>query len=198
MEWLKDAIDEFDEDEYLILDLPGQIELYSHLNVMNMIAKNLNMMGCRCVGVYLLDSLFVLEPTKFISGCLLSLSCMMQLALPHINVITKCDIADKSEIEGILESESSWLINQTRDRTPKRHQKLTQALSGFIDDYMRVSFVMLDITDEDSIDEVMAHTDHCVQYGEDAEPREPVDNDEGNLVDYDFSSSIDASGSGWG
>ncbi len=52
MEWLKDAIDEFDEDEYLILDLPGQIELYSHLNVMNMIAKNLNMMGCRCVGVY--------------------------------------------------------------------------------------------------------------------------------------------------
>ena len=97
MEWLKDAIDEFDEDEYIILDLPGQIELYSHLNVMNMIAKNLNMMGCRCVGVYLLDSLFVLEPTKFISGCLLSLSCMMQLALPHINVITKCDIADKSD-----------------------------------------------------------------------------------------------------
>lgn len=89
------------------------------------------------------------------------------------------------------------MLHQAKDRTPKRHQKLTQALSGFIDDCMRVSFVMLDITDEDSINEVLAHTDHCVQYGEDAEPSDPVDNDEGNLVDYDLSSSIDASGSGW-
>lgn len=173
IEWLKDAIEEYAEDDYIILDCPGQVELYSHLNLMHLLAKNLTMCGNHCVGVYLLDALFILDPAKFISGCLLSLSCMMQLALPHINIITKCDIADKAEIENILESESSWLINQTRNRTPKRFQKLTEALSGFIDDYMMVSFVLLDNTDESSIEEVMAHTDHCIQYGEDAETKEP-------------------------
>jgi hypothetical protein len=48
--------------------------------------------------VYLLDALFVLEPIKFISGCMLSLSCMLQLELPHVNVITKCDMADKEQV----------------------------------------------------------------------------------------------------
>ena len=96
VDWLKDAIEEFAEDDYIILDCPGQVELYSHLNLMHTLAKNLTVNGNRCVAVYLLDALFILEPSKFISGCLLSLSCMMQLALPHINVITKCDLAGNS------------------------------------------------------------------------------------------------------
>ena len=183
VDWLKDAIEEYSDDDYIILDCPGQVELYSHLNLMHMLAKQLTMAGYRCVSVYLLDALFVLEPSKFISGCLLSLSSMMQLALPHINVITKCDLADKAEVERVLEADSSWLINSTQRSAPPKFKKLTEALSGFIDDYMMVSFVLLDITDEDSIEEVMAHCDHCIQYGEDAEVREmrEVDeDDEGN------------------
>ena len=107
IEWLKDAIEEYAEDDYIILDCPGQVELYSHLNVMHLLANNLSQSGYRSVAVYLIDALFVLDSSKFISGCLLSLSCMMQLGLPHINVITKCDIADKQEIERILDSENS-------------------------------------------------------------------------------------------
>jgi hypothetical protein len=57
----------------------GQVELYSHLPVMHNIARALDSWGYRSVGVYLLDALFVLEPAKFISGCMLSLSCMLQL-----------------------------------------------------------------------------------------------------------------------
>ena len=53
--------------------------------------------------------------------------------------------------------------------------KLTNAICSIVDDYMMVSFVMLDITDEDSIDEVVCYTDHAIQYGEDAEPRDPID-----------------------
>jgi len=57
--------------------------------------------GHRVLSCYLLDALFVLEPSKFISGCMLSLSCMMQLELPHINVITKCDMADRAAVEKV-------------------------------------------------------------------------------------------------
>lgn len=46
-----------------------------------------------------------------------------------------------------------------------------------------VHFVALNIQDEESIELVLAHVDHAMQYGEDAEPREPkfdeVEIDEG-------------------
>jgi hypothetical protein len=38
-----------------------------------------------------------------------------------------------------------------------------------------VSFIPLDITDEDSVSLVLMHIDHVLQYGEDLEPKEPRD-----------------------
>ena len=109
-EWLQEHLDSFGDDEYVILDCPGQVELYSHLPIMRDLARLIESWGYRAAAVYLLDALFVLEPTKFISGCMLSLSCMLQLELPHIGVVTKCDIADKEMIEWILDYESSSTI----------------------------------------------------------------------------------------
>jgi GPN-loop GTPase len=37
MEWLRDQLDGYAEDDYLLLDCPGQIELYSHVPVMRMV-----------------------------------------------------------------------------------------------------------------------------------------------------------------
>lgn len=183
-EWLKDELDQFGEDDYIILDCPGQVELYSHLPVMHNLAQQIVQWGYNIVSVYLLDALFVLDPPKFISGCLLSLSCMLQLELPHVNVVTKCDLVDKTEISRILESESSAaMINAHKDmmiqNSGKLH-KLTSAISHVIDDYMMISFVMMDRTDEDTMEEVLAFTDHAIQYGEEVEPREPRDTDYDN------------------
>ncbi len=164
LDWLKDELDNFGEDEYVLLDCP--VELYSHLPVMHDLAAALTSWGYRVVGVYLLDALFVLEPSKFISGCMLSLSCMLQLGVPHINIITKCDIADKEKIAQVLDSDGAGIINASDTSvTSQRLRNLTRAISSVIDDYMIVSFVMLDVTDEDSIEEVLSRTDHCIQYG---------------------------------
>jgi hypothetical protein len=38
-----------------------------------------------------LDSQFVAEMPKFVAGCLSALSAMVQLELPHVNVLTKVD-----------------------------------------------------------------------------------------------------------
>lgn len=180
-DWLKDELDQYGEDEYVILDCPGQVELYSHLPIVRDLARSLDMWGYRCVSVYLLDALFVLEPSKFISGCLLSLSCMVQVELPHINIITKCDVADKEAIERVLESEGAWMIQMMDQHHNERLRNLTQALSSVIDDYMMVSFALLDVTDEDSMTDVMEKVNHAVQYGEDLEPKDPgFDNEEGD------------------
>jgi len=184
-EWLQNELDDFGDDDYILLDCPGQVELYSHLPIMHNLAKQLVQWGYSTVAVYLLDALYVLEPSKFISGCLLSLSCMLQLELPHINVITKCDMADREQIERILEYEGAAQIGALDTNVTGKLRGLTQAMSAVVDDYMLVSFCLLDITDEDSIEEVLYRTDHAIQYGEDLEPKEPRDEDleEGGAVE---------------
>ena len=111
---------------------------------------------------------------------------MLQLELPHINVITKCDLADKEEIDKILSAEGAWMIGQMHKQYQEetRLRKLTQAISSVVDDYMMVSFVTLDVSDEDSIAEVLSFTDHAVQFGEDAEHKEPAEDIDDN-GDYD-------------
>lgn len=56
------------------------------------------------------------------------------------------------------------------------HFKLTQ-----IEDFSMVSFLPLDLTDEESITYVFSCIDNIVQYGEDEEPVEPKDFDQDTL-----------------
>jgi len=51
-----------------------------------------------------------------------------------------------------------------------------------IDDFSMVSFMPLDSTDEDSVGTILSHIDNAVQYGEDEEPKEPKDMDEGDFA----------------
>ncbi len=176
-DWLQEELDSFGDDEYIILDCPGQIELYSHLPIMKELVKLIESWGYKSVAVYILDALFVLEPTKFLSGCMLSLSCMLQLQLPHVGIISKCDLADKEMIEKVLEYQSCEDILSNDIVSSGKLKSLSKAIGNVIDDFMMVSFVMLDITDDESIENVMYRIDNCVQYGEDLEPPEPKDDD---------------------
>ena len=63
--------------------------------------------------VYCADGTFVSESSKYIAACLTSVSCMLQLSLPHINVLTKCDR---------LGSSGSIRLN-TRSRTSRLPKK---------------------------------------------------------------------------
>jgi len=86
IEWLDDALDNFGEDDYLLIDCPGQIELYSHLPVMRTLAAHLQKKGFKAVGVYLMDALFVTDHAKMLAGNLAALSAMVAMELPHVNV----------------------------------------------------------------------------------------------------------------
>lgn len=102
MDWFQEALDDFDDD-YLIIDCPGQIELYTHFGVMKRIVTELQRMGYNVCGVYLLDSQFVQDVPKFFSGVMSAMAAMVQLEIPHVNVLTKMDLlgphADAPELE---------------------------------------------------------------------------------------------------
>lgn len=73
----------------------GQIELYTHIPVMRQLVETLQKWDFRICGVFLVDSQFMIEPSKFISGILTALSTMVNLEIPHVNVMTKIDLLSK-------------------------------------------------------------------------------------------------------
>lgn len=91
-DWLGEELEPYGDDDYLIFDCPGQIELYSHVSVFRTFVDFLKHDGWNVCVVYCLDSQFASEVPKYIAGCLSALSAMVQLELPHVNVLTKMDI----------------------------------------------------------------------------------------------------------
>jgi GTPase SAR1 family protein len=177
MDWLKDKLEEFCDDDYLVFDCPGQIELYTHVPIMRRVVDLLKQWGYNLVSVFVVDATFVTDVPKFISGSLLSLSAMIQLELPHVNVLSKCDLVDKAKIDEMLDMSTASSIGVEGSSNAKLN-RLTKSISSLIDDYSQVSFLPLDITDEDSIAFVLAHADHCIQFGEDAEVKMANENED--------------------
>ena len=78
---------------YLLIDLPGQVELYTHCtcvqNILTRLTKDLDLRLCM---VNLIDAHYCADASKFISAALLSTTAMLRLELPAVNVLSKIDM----------------------------------------------------------------------------------------------------------
>lgn len=171
--WLGEELSSFVDDDYLIFDCPGQIELYSHLSVFRTFVDFLKRDGWNVAAVYCMDSQFASDATKYISGTMTALSAMIQLELPHINVLTKMDLCrNKEEVEEeYLFPDARHLRGLLDSQTAPRFHALNSAVTQLLDDYSMVSFAPLNISDEDSIEAVLQQIDMAIQYGEDQDVR---------------------------
>ena len=64
---------------------------------MGRLARELQNYGFNICSVYMLDSTHTNEHKKFISSSLMALSAMMSLGLPHLTVLSKCDLLNSDE-----------------------------------------------------------------------------------------------------
>mmetsp|Transcript_78981 Transcript_78981/g.118745 ORF Transcript_78981/g.118745 Transcript_78981/m.118745 type:complete len:270 (+) Transcript_78981:21-830(+) len=176
-EWVREEIGAFEED-YILIDCPGQVELYTHLPVMKNFIAEMTRMDYRMCAVYLLDSHFITDSTKFLSGGLMCLSAMIQLELPHINVLSKMDMVqykgEAEDLEHFLDMELNYVISEATTECSK-FSSLTNAIGVLLEQFNLVSFVPLNIKDEDTVSVLLQHVEHAMQYGEDQEPKEPND-----------------------
>ncbi|XP_022959918.1 GPN-loop GTPase 3-like isoform X1 [Cucurbita moschata] len=148
-DWLTEELDNYMDDDYLVFDCPGQIELFSHVPVLKNFVEHLRRKNFNVCAVYLLDSQFMTDITKFISGCMASLSAMVQLELPHINILSKMDlVTNKKDIEDFLNPEPLVLLSELNQRMAPQFSKLNKALIELVDEYNMVSFVPLDLRKE--------------------------------------------------
>ena len=189
LEWLDEQLDE-GEDDYWIFDCPGQIELYTHLDVMKNLIQHLNSsLNFRFCAVFLVDSQCITDVGKFIGGSIASLSAMVKLELPFVNVFSKVDLLTEDQKEDL----SSYLDQMESHRElvdklqpgqkshafEKKYEKLTQALLSIIEDYSLLSFHSLDISEEDNISDLLMIVDSQIQYGEDLDVKDNHPSDEG-------------------
>jgi hypothetical protein len=203
LDFLSDALDSLTEEYLIIFDMPGQIELYTHIPVLPALVKFLTQAGAldiRLCATYLLESTFVLDRAKYFAGSLSAMSAMMMLEVPHINVLTKMDLIKdqmrKKDFKRFLVPDTTLLENDPTDIARKKtgvavdvhsadpmdkdalmsgatFKRLNTAVANLIESYSLVNYLKLDCTDEESVQAILSHVDDCIQYHEAQEPRDP-------------------------
>ncbi|KAH8738608.1 MinD type ATpase [Cryptosporidium ryanae] len=172
LDWLEEKLNNnFGDNDYVLFDCPGQIELFTHLPVMKLLVNALQIWDFRICGVYCLDVGFLTDSSKFVAGSVSALSTMIQLEIPHINVITKCDIVQDEELVlTFLQKDSLTLVSDLEKVTPSHMMPLNIALANLLEDYSIISYVSLKPDDENSISSVLFSVDMNLQYHDEQDP----------------------------
>eukprot|EP01062_Namystynia_karyoxenos_P074171 TRINITY_DN71013_c0_g1_i1.p2 TRINITY_DN71013_c0_g1~~TRINITY_DN71013_c0_g1_i1.p2 ORF type:complete len:314 (+),score=119.10 TRINITY_DN71013_c0_g1_i1:105-944(+) len=170
-DWLDDTLGDF-VDDYVLFDLPGQIELFTHIPVIPMFARMLQDKGYNLAGVYLMDSSVVLNDTaKYMAGVLSALSAMLMIEVPHISVLTKMDITLQASgvadsLDDFIECEWERIVADPRYRC-NLHPKLislTTSIGQLLRQYPLVAFQPLNITKLESVVTMLSELDRVLQY----------------------------------
>lgn len=138
----------------IIFDLPGQIELYINSTIVkDIITKITKKLKPKhtvqpCV-IELFDCTYMHDLNQFLSLCMMSLATMINLELPHLNVLNKIDL-----LKGCQNKPNRGLINEyfsvssaaelVQELKPfDKEEEITNAdnIAKVIDAYGQVSFI---------------------------------------------------------
>jgi GTPase SAR1 family protein len=172
LDFLTEGLDSLTDEYLIIFDMPGQIELYTHCPYLPRLVKFLSQPGA--------------------------------LDIPHLNVLSKMDLIrpqmSKKEFKQFLVPDTT-LLDDPRERARKKtsvsvdvhsadpkdkdalmsgatFQRLNAAVANLLETFSMVSYLKLECTEEDegeSVDAILSHIDHCIQFHEAQEPKELPD-----------------------
>ncbi|RYP36416.1 hypothetical protein DL767_003379 [Monosporascus sp. MG133] len=208
LDFLTEALEPLTEEYLIVVDMPGQIELYTHVPILPALVRFLTRSGAldvRLCAAYLLEATFVVDRAKFFAGTLSAMSAMVMLEIPHINVLSKMDLVKdqvrKKDLKRFLTPDVALLDDDPAEVARRREQgqqnaedddladptdkdalmkgagfrRLNRAVANLIENFSMVSYLKLDVQDEDSVGAILSYIDDCIQYHEAQEPREMKD-----------------------
>ncbi|KAI0204769.1 GPN-loop GTPase 3 like protein [Astrocystis sublimbata] len=211
LDFLTDSLDSLTEEYLIIFDMPGQIELYTHVPILPALVRFLTRTGnldIRLCAAYLLEATFVVDRAKFFAGTLSAMSAMIMLEVPHINILSKMDLVKdqvrKKDMKRFINPDSGLLDDDPTDVARRAvegknafeeqeedavadpqdkgtlmrgtgFRKLNKAVAGLIENFSMISYLKLNVQEEDSVGAVLSYIDDCIQYHEAQEPRELKD-----------------------
>lgn len=173
---------------YIVFDFPGQVELYTHNGCIRNIVQNLVCEhGHRLTAVNLVDSHYCTDAAKFIAVMLTSLTIMIQLEMPAVNVLSKIDLVEQYGvlpmrnlefftdndgsnlgllIDSLLSEESNSNSGGGNDDDGflKRFKALNEGIVQIIQDFPFVGFHVLNIDDKESVTRLLRVVDKSNGY----------------------------------
>mmetsp|Transcript_17285 Transcript_17285/g.41281 ORF Transcript_17285/g.41281 Transcript_17285/m.41281 type:complete len:295 (-) Transcript_17285:99-983(-) len=175
VDWLKEKLEPLESsDTYVLFDLPGQVELFSVHGALKAIVEQLTRRrGWRLAAVHLVDAHLCTDPAKYMSALAVSLSTMLHLELPHINVLSKMDLLETYgelplPLEFFTEGQDLRMLADhmaaSGGRFGQRYKKLTQGICETIEDFGLVHFIPLAIEDKDLVHRVLTEVDKANGY----------------------------------
>ncbi|BBN11693.1 GPN-loop GTPase [Marchantia polymorpha subsp. ruderalis] len=171
IDWLKAKLEPF-KDHYLLFDFPGQVELFTlHNNAKNVITEMVRKWDYRLTAVHLVDAHLCSDPGKYVGALLLSLSTMLHLELPHINVLSKIDLIESyGQLAFNLDfytdvQDLQYLqYHLSEDARSAKYRKLTKNLCEVVEDFGLVNFTTLNIQDKESVMDLVKLVDKSNGY----------------------------------
>ena len=147
LDWLDDALSASTaEDDVIFVDCPGQIELYTHMDVFTPILEKFRSHNFNVCSIFMLDAQFLTECGKFMGGVLTALSAMVKLEVPHVNIMSKMDLLSvqaREKLEDFMDPVSYKFHERGKDGNEKR-TRLTDKLYQIIEDFSMVQFFPLE------------------------------------------------------
>lgn len=157
------------EEPMVILDCPGQVELYVNDSPLKSLLHLLqSQLSLRLVVVNLLDSHICVSPSSYLSSVLASTAMMTSLELPHINIFTKVDL-----IGNYYESLQFDLrfygnceeLERLAEGMSEKRAKLARKLAGVIEDFNLVSYLPFSANDKETQLSVLKQIDRALGCG---------------------------------
>jgi len=140
---------------WVIFDMPGQVELNTHVDSVKNIVLQLENTGFRLCSLHLVDSHYCSDPGKYIACLLTSLTTMLHINLPHINILSKIDLVEKyGKLPFNLDYytdvlDLNYLVDiLDNDKGTNKYKALNNSIAELVDSYSLVSFQMLDVQND--------------------------------------------------
>jgi hypothetical protein len=150
------------------------VELFTHHSALHKIFKILEKLDYRLCVVNLIDSFYITSPSQYFSILLLALRSMLQLDLPHINVLSKIDLLKgygelPQRLDYYTEAQDlSYLFPHVEQESPsllgQKYAKLSEAIAEVVMDFGLVQFEVLAVEDKKSMIHLLSIIDKATGY----------------------------------
>lgn len=140
------------EDMYVVFDTPGQVELSTnHDSLKRIVAALQKRLGFRLAAVHLMDASHILDASRYVAVLLLALRTMLQLELPHVNVLSKVDLLGQAgedlpfNLDYYTEVQDLSYLLPLLERDPRtaRFAELNRTICDLVEEFGLVSFETL-------------------------------------------------------
>ncbi|KAL8439994.1 hypothetical protein Efla_004782 [Eimeria flavescens] len=160
VDWLVEKLKKY-ANFYVLIDCPGQVELFTHHEALRCIIRHLEKIDFRMTAVQVIDSTLITDAFKHISALLMALNAQLQVELPHVNVLSKIDLLrhHRKELQFRLEfyadaCDVSALLHAMRsDPHPlsvsRKLLGFSQAVCELVEDFNLLSFLPVCVQDKE-------------------------------------------------